>query len=199
MNEKTFLSTFHLPWAAGPAHDFPYPIESRPAAVLICLQPPFDDLQVLFTERASHLTHHAGQISFPGGKYEQSDDGLIATALREAEEEIGLNANDVRILGTLPEYKTISGFTVLPVVGILDQCLCLDKDLNIDRNEVSRVFQVPLAHLMNKSQYFTHEVKRKNYSFPVYFIQYENDVIWGATAGMTAALCKHFDAYKHIR
>ena len=195
MNEKDFLSKFHLPWSAGPSHDFPFPAETRPAAVLICLQPPFDDLHVLFTQRASHLNHHAGQISFPGGKYETSDESLIFTALREAEEEIGLNPNKVRILGTLPEYKTISGFAVLPVIGILDESVDLVTDLNIDANEVSRVFQVPLAHLMDQKNYFVHHVERKKQSFPVYFIQYENDVIWGATAGMTALLCKQIDFY----
>ena len=195
MNEKDFLSKFHLPWSAGPSHDFPFPAEMRPAAVLICLQPPFDDLHVLFTQRASHLNHHASQISFPGGKYENSDESLIFTALREAKEEIGLNPNKVRILGTLPEYNTISGFAVLPVIGILDESVDLVTDLNIDENEVSRVFQVPLAHLMDQQNYFVHHVERRKKSFPVYFIQYENDVIWGATAGMTALLWKQIDFY----
>lgn len=195
MNEKEFLSKFHLPWSAGPTHDFPFPAKTRPAAVLICLQPPFDDLQVLFTQRASHLNHHAGQISFPGGKYESSDKSLIHTALREAEEEIGLNSDKVRILGTLPEYKTISGFAVLPVIGILDESLDLNADLTIDTNEVSRLFQVPLSHLMDDSNYFVHHVERRKRTFPVYFIQYNDDVIWGATAGMSAQLCKHIAYY----
>lgn len=195
MNEKDFLSKFHLPWSAGPAHDFTFPEATRPAAVLICLQPPFDDLQVLFTQRAIHLNHHAGQISFPGGKYEESDASLIQTALREAQEEIGLFPDKVRILGTLPEYKTISGFAVLPVIGILDESVNLESDLSIDENEVSRVFQVPLSHLMNQQNYFIHHVERRKQRFPVHFIQYNNDVIWGATAGMTALLCKHIDFY----
>lgn len=195
MNEKDFLSKFHLPWSAGPSHDSPFPAKTRPAAVLICLQPPFDDLHVLFTQRASHLSHHAGQISFPGGKFEDSDESLIFTALREAHEEIGLSPDKVRILGTLPEYKTISGFAVLPVIGILDQSVDLDKELTIDKNEVSRVFQVPLAHLLEQQNYFVHHVEKRNQSFPVYFIQYGNDVIWGATAGMTALLCKQIDFY----
>ncbi len=195
MNEKHFLSKFHLPWSAGPSNDFPFPEKTRPAAVLICLQPPFDDLHVLFTQRASHLNHHAGQISFPGGKYESSDESLVHTALREAEEEIGLQSDKVRILGTLPEYKTISGFAVLPVIGILDKSVDLLVDLKIDRNEVSRIFQVPLSHLMNQQNYFIHHAERRQQNFPVYFIQYQNDVIWGATAGMTALLCKHLDFY----
>ena len=198
MNEKDFLSKFHLPWAAGPSHDFPLPIKTRPAAVLICLQPPFDDLQVLFTQRATHLTHHGGQISFPGGKFETSDASLIDTALREADEEIGLKKKSVRILGTLPEYKTISGFAVLPVIGILDRGVDITQDLNIDSNEVSRVFQVPLAHLMNSAHYFTHTVERKAGTFPVHFIQYKDDLIWGATAGMTAMLCKQLEAYEFL-
>jgi 8-oxo-dGTP pyrophosphatase MutT (NUDIX family) len=195
MNEKYFLSKFQLPWSAGPSHDSPFPVKTRPAAVLICLQPPFEDLQVLFTQRASHLNHHAGQISFPGGKYETTDDSLVQTALREAEEEIGLSSDKIRILGTLPEYKTISGFAVLPVIGILDETVDLAIDLTIDENEVSRVFQVPLSHLMNQQNYFVHHVERRKQSFPVYFIQYQNDVIWGATAGMTALLCKHIEFY----
>jgi 8-oxo-dGTP pyrophosphatase MutT (NUDIX family) len=195
MNEKHFLSKFHLPWSAGPSHDFPFPVKTRPAAVLICLHPPFEDLHVLFTQRAIHLNHHAGQISFPGGKYETCDETLVDTALREAEEEIGLKPDKVRVLGTLPEYKTISGFAVLPVIGILDESVDLDNDLIIDTNEVSRVFQVPLSHLMNQQNYFVHHVERRKQTFPVYFIQYQNDVIWGATAGMTALLCKHIEFY----
>ena len=195
MNEKDFLSKFHLPWSVGPSLDLPFPVKTRPAAVLICLQPPFDDLQVLFTQRASHLNHHAGQISFPGGKFETSDASLVHTALREAEEEIGLSPDKVRVLGTLPEYKTISGFAVLPVIGILDESVDLETDLTIDQNEVSRIFQVPLSHLMNQQNYFVHHTERRKQSFPIYFIQYGNDVIWGATAGMTALLCQHIDFY----
>ena len=152
------------------------------AAVLIALVERTDGLQVLLTRRGEHLTHHAGQISFPGGRVEASDNGVIDTALREAHEEIGLHPNQVDVFGTLPDYVTGTGYCVTPIVGKISS----DALYQSDFNEVTEVFEVPLAYLMDgtkherRSAIFpTQQVHRSFYAMP-----YQNYFIWGATAGM---------------
>lgn len=194
MTELDFLQAFNRPWQSGNIVETLFKEATRPAAVLICLFRENDKLQVLFTERSSHLRHHAGQISFPGGKAELSDKDLVATAYREAEEEIGLPPQKLTLLGRLSPYQTISGFVVTPIVSLYQGELCLQKDIRIDPNEVASVFKVPLAFLMDRTNYFTEMVHRKNESFPVHFIPYQNRMIWGATAGMLAALQTHIEA-----
>ena len=195
MNENDFLSAFNQPWSLVSASDHPVLEAKRPAAVLICLFPNKGKLHVLFTQRANHLKHHAGQISFPGGKAEKNDVDLVATAYREAQEEIGLEPKHLRLLGRLGIYRTISQFAVLPVVSIYDKPLDVHNDLIIDQNEVANVFSVPLAYLMEVQNYYVHMIKRQQTSFPVYFIPYEQRMIWGATAGILAQLQKHISMH----
>jgi 8-oxo-dGTP pyrophosphatase MutT (NUDIX family) len=150
------------------------------AAVLIPIILQESGLSVLLTQRTDHLHDHAGQISFPGGRMDQGDDGLYATALRESQEEIGLHADRVEIIGHLPEYLTVSGYCVTPVVGLVKP----QEKYVLDPFEVADVFEVPLEFLMNPAN---HEIRvwqseqgqRRFYSMP-----YENRFIWGATAGM---------------
>ncbi len=124
--------------------------ETVPASVLVPLVVR-DQLSVLLTRRTDHLVKHPGQISFPGGRREPADRDPVATALREAQEEVGLDPARVRVLGTLPNYVTGTGFLVTPVVGLIDpqadewQCL----KLQADANEVAEIFEVPLPFLMN--------------------------------------------------
>ncbi|MFT6268942.1 MAG: 8-oxo-dGTP pyrophosphatase MutT (NUDIX family) [Alphaproteobacteria bacterium] len=195
MTELDFLSAFNRPWTLEETADYPFLEAKRPAAVLICLFPSQGKLHVLFTQRASHLKHHAGQISFPGGKAEKTDIDLVDTAYREAEEEIGLEREQLRLLGRLGIYRTISGFAVMPIVAIYDKPLNIDIDLIIDPNEVANVFSVPLAYLMDIQRYYVEIVKRHKTSFPVYFIPYEQRMIWGATAGILAQLQKHITTH----
>lgn len=169
----------------------PFIDAKRPAAVLICLFTYNNKLNVLFTERASHLKHHAGQISFPGGKAEKTDVDLVDTAYREAQEEIGLERSHLRLLGKLGIYKTISGFAVMPIVAVYDKPLSIINDLIIDANEVASVFSVPLKYLMDLKHYHVEKVHRQGQTFPVYFIPYQNHMIWGATAGILAQLQAH--------
>lgn len=194
MTELDFLQAFNRPWLSANVIENPFKNATRPAAVLICLFRENNKLQVLFTERSSHLRHHAGQISFPGGKAEASDKDLVETAYREAQEEIGLVPNKLTLLGRLSPYKTISGFNVTPIVSVYQSKLNIEKDLIIDANEVASVFKVPLAFLMERKNYFTEVIHRKNEAFPVYFIPYKNRMIWGATAGMLASLQSHIEA-----
>lgn len=194
MTEADFIRAFSQTWKTPIGANEAFIEANRPAAVLICLYLHHNKLHVLFTERASHLKHHAGQISFPGGKAELEDESLVHTAYREAEEEIGLNTEHLRLLGQLGTYRTISGFAVTPILSVYDQALNLHSDLQLDANEVASVFHVPLNYLMDKKHYYTEMVENAKGRFPVHFIPYENRMIWGATAGMLALLRDHIRA-----
>ena len=150
------------------------------AAVLVPVLKKPEGLSILLTQRTDHLHDHAGQISFPGGRRDNGDADLYATALRESEEEIGLERQRVEVIGSLPEYLTVSGYRVTPVVALVDP----QPHYPVDAFEVADVFDVPLSFLMDPSN---HEVRvwsgdgerRRFYAIP-----YQNRFIWGATAGM---------------
>ncbi len=135
---------------------------------------------ILLTQRTQHLHDHAGQISFPGGRVEPEDETPVATALRETEEEIGLERGFVEIVGYLDRYKTGTGFLVTPVVGLVS----VGFSLSLDEFEVADIFEVPLDYILDatnhrrETRYFD-GIER---TFDV--IEYENRYIWGATAGM---------------
>jgi len=162
--------------------------ELRPAAVLVPLVERGTDLHVLLTHRATHLRAHAGQISFPGGRAEPDDADAVATALREAREEIGLVAGDVTVLGCLPAYATITRFSVVPVVGAVPA----ERSLTLDPQEVAAAFEVPLAFLMNPAHHQRHAIEgsggRSFLSMPWTGPDEDGVVrehfIWGATAAM---------------
>lgn len=159
--------------------------EFKHAAVLIALVQREHGLNVLFTLRTAHLTQHAGQISFPGGRAELQDQDAIATALRETEEEIGLHQSQVEILGQLPDYLTVTGYRVTLVVGAVQEL----PQLTSDQNEVADIFEVPLAFLMDGSN---HQRRAMSINMPehqpikrhFYAMPYHDYFIWGATAGM---------------
>jgi 8-oxo-dGTP pyrophosphatase MutT (NUDIX family) len=152
-----------------------------PAAVLIPLVARPGGLTMLLTQRTDHLSSHAGQISFPGGRAETYDASPVATALREAQEEIGLDPSHVEIIGQLPVYLTGTGYHVTPVVALLTPPF----ELVPDPHEVAEIFEVPLAHLMNGAHH-----QRLSIDLPAggrrsfYAMPYERHFIWGATAGM---------------
>ncbi|WP_369433784.1 CoA pyrophosphatase [Psychromonas sp. MME1] len=150
----------------------------KQAAVLIPFVNSATGINILFTERALHLRHHPGQISFPGGKHEASDNSLLDTALRETEEEIGILQGQVDIFGRLPSLSTISGFTINPYLGFIDS----DYQLSIDKQEVRSVFEVPLSYLLDSKNFHKQHLvanKQRHYTF---CIRYQNRLIWGATA-----------------
>jgi 8-oxo-dGTP pyrophosphatase MutT (NUDIX family) len=154
----------------------------RAAAVLIGIVLRDTGPTLLLTQRNADLTDHPGQISFPGGRVEESDASPVETALRETEEEIGLARSHIEIIGRLPQYRTGTGYNVTPVVGLITPPF----DLQPDVREVAEVFEVPLAFLMNGRNHQRHvvelpgqSVRRSFYSMP--FKQY---FIWGATAAM---------------
>jgi 8-oxo-dGTP pyrophosphatase MutT (NUDIX family) len=154
--------------------------EKRIAGVLVPLLNMNDEIHVLLTQRAAHLNDHAGQISFPGGRKEETDIDIQGTALREAYEEVGLHPSCVEILGSLPDYHTITGYQVTPVVGIISEL----GSFAPDTNEVDEIFMVPLAFLMNPANHQIRQRTTEEGSRTFYAMPYENRFIWGATAGM---------------
>ncbi|MGD2057257.1 MAG: CoA pyrophosphatase [Anaerolineales bacterium] len=158
--------------------------DARLAAVLIPLFTADDDWQVLFTRRTEHLDSHQGQVSFPGGVVEAQDANPQETALRETEEEIGIPAGKISILGTLDSLLTVTQFQIVPSVGLIPWPM----ELKINRMEVARVFSVPLAWLADKNNL---EVRKRQFPLsdrPIdvyYFKPFEGEVIWGATARLT--------------
>ena len=156
--------------------------EPVPAAVLIPIVARGTELSLLLTQRTAHLHDHPGQVSFPGGRTEERDASAVDTALRETEEEIGLHRQHISVIGELPEYVTVTGYRVTPIVSIVQPPFGLVPD----PFEVAEVFEVPLPFLMNGMNHqrlhanFPHGLGRRSF----YAIPYEQYFIWGATAGM---------------
>lgn len=156
----------------------------RDAAVLVPLVERKAGLNVLLTRRADHLNSHAGQISFPGGRVEESDGSPIEAALRESEEEVGLDRSFVTVSGILDTYSTGSGFRILPVVGFVREGF----SLKADAGEVAEIFEVPFAFLMDPDNHERHSAVWKDKRREYYAMPYEDYYIWGATAGMLVNL-----------
>lgn len=161
----------------------PPPEKLRHAAVLVPLIEREDGLRLLLTERSADLPSHAGQVAFPGGRVDDTDDGPIAAALREAHEEVGIEPDWVEIVGLLTPYLTSSGFKILPVVGFVEPVFTLN-DLTLQPAEVARVFEVPFEFVMNPDNHQRHEVEFRGRSRHYYAMPYGEHYIWGATAGM---------------
>jgi 8-oxo-dGTP pyrophosphatase MutT (NUDIX family) len=159
----------------------------RPAAVLIPFLHSQVGWQILLTRRHSNLPEHSGQVAFPGGRADPLDTSPEQTALREAYEEIGLRPQDVRILGRLQDYLTITNYRVTPLVGVIPW----PYDLHPAEEEVSRVFAIPLRWL---AQAENHEERPRPLPPPypparvIYFHPYDGEVLWGASARMTLNL-----------
>ena len=168
---------------AGEARRF-VPHDPLPAAVLMPLvtRP---EVTVLFTQRATQLRNHAGQISFPGGRIETSDAGPAAAALREAHEEIGLDARFVSVIGYLPDHVVITGFRITPVVAFVQPGF----ELELSSEEVADTFEVPLGYLFDPAN---HRIGRRadltGEEVQFHEIPFGERNIWGATAGMLHTL-----------
>jgi 8-oxo-dGTP pyrophosphatase MutT (NUDIX family) len=156
------------------------------AAVLVPLMERADGTTVLLTLRAAHLSDHAGQVSFPGGRIDPGDADPEAAALREAEEEIGLSRSHVQLIGRLDTYVTRTGYEVIPCVGWVTPPL----ELRPDPNEVAAVFEVPLSFFRDPQnrRRETRVFQGRERHFYVY--PWEDRYIWGATAGMLSNLAE---------
>jgi 8-oxo-dGTP pyrophosphatase MutT (NUDIX family) len=202
LREDALRRRFGLPpvWSPEIAVERQF-IERAPthASVLVPLTQREEGLSVLLTQRTDHLHDHPGQVSFPGGRAEPDDVDAVATALREAEEEIGLAPSFVDVIGQLPTYTTGTGFIVTPVVGVLQPGYALQPD----PFEVAEVFEVPLSFLMNPANHRWHAVEvggvmREFLSMPWTGLdgsgQPRRYFVWGATAAMLRNLYRFLAA-----
>lgn len=152
----------------------------RPAGVLAPIIEREGDWHLMLTKRSSALKHHPGQIAFPGGKQDEADADVIAAALREAREEIGLPPENAEVLGTLPVHETVTGFTVTPVFAHVRA----DFKVIAEPGEVEEVFTVPLSHVMDPNNYIIQSRRWRGSRRHYFAVPYGPYYIWGATARM---------------
>lgn len=150
------------------------------AAVLVPLIERGAELKLLLTQRTEHLDDHPGQISFPGGRCEPTDTGARCTALRETQEEIGLAADSIAVVGYLEPMAVVTGFAVAPVVGFIAS----DAKFTLDPFEVAEIFEVPLEFFMDDANHQLHERTVRGITMPFSEYRFEHRRIWGATAMM---------------
>jgi len=155
------------------------------AAVLLGLVERSAGLHVILTERAAHLTDHPGQVSFPGGRIESSDEGPVAAALREAQEEVGLHPQLVSVAGCMAEILTGTGFLITPVIGFVAP----EFSASPDRAEVADVFEVPLTYLLEEGNLRSSTRQRFGTTLRMVEFDYGGHYIWGATATMLRNFC----------
>lgn len=156
----------------------------KPAAVLVPLVNHDAGMSVMLTRRTDHLMDHAGQISFPGGRIEETDENAVAAALREAEEEVGLPLSHVEVVGRLDDYATGTGFLVAPVVGVIEP----PYPTELDPFEVAEAFEMPLDFVMDPRNHKRESRIFKGVERHFYVLPYEDRYIWGATAAMLVNL-----------
>lgn len=164
-----------------------YDLTDRIAAVLVALVDHPNATAVVLTQRAEHLSSHPGQVSFPGGKYEPGDKDLLATALRETQEEIGLPSDAVRILAELPVRQTRFDIGVVPYLGVIQP----GHSYRVDRSELDAVFEVPLRFFMDKGniRYQMFDGPGYQYRMPCY--NFSGYIIWGFTLKVLIELLNH--------
>ncbi|MBT8458919.1 MAG: CoA pyrophosphatase [Boseongicola sp.] len=168
----------------NPDVELPKSRRLRSAAVLIAIREVGVEPTVLLTKRAPTLKHHPGQIAFPGGKVDEDDETVVATALREAHEEIGLPHHAVQVIGALPCHETVTGFEVTPILAMVEGSF----DPIPERGEVAEVFEAPLSHLMDRSRYSVQSRRWRGMRRAYFTVPWGPYYIWGATARMLCAL-----------
>ena len=162
----------------------------REAAVLIAVREVGAGPRVILTKRSSRLKHHPGQIAFPGGKVDDGDDGPVAAALREAEEEVALPRAGVEVLGTLPRHETVTGYSVTPVLGLVREAF----DPVPEIGEVAEIFEVPLAHITDPARFVVESRRWQGRLRHYYAVPWGPYYIWGATARILRGLAERMVA-----
>jgi 8-oxo-dGTP pyrophosphatase MutT (NUDIX family) len=188
------MARCHAPGAAGPrsvpgdegAARTAGGAEPTPAAVLVGLVDREAGPALLLTQRTEHLRDHAGQICFPGGRIEPTDGSAAAAALREAQEEIGLDPARIAVIGELPPYQTVTGFRIHPVVGWISPPF----ELRPDPHEVAEAFEVPLHFVLDPENHRRQSYRRGPVTRAYYVLPYQGRFIWGATAGILVNLAR---------
>jgi 8-oxo-dGTP pyrophosphatase MutT (NUDIX family) len=204
LTPQALRERFRHPPIWTPEHSVEKRFSDREPALAAVLLPLVmrDELTLLLTQRSSQLRAHSGQVAFPGGRTDESDQDAVDTALREALEEVGLPRHHVEVLGTLPTYVTGTAFIITPVVALVTPGFRLQPN----PDEVADVFEVPLNYLMNPANHRRHEMAfdggiRQWLSMP--YLDPENEAdegdakerfIWGATAGMLRNLYRFLSA-----
>ena len=148
------------------------------ASVLIPILTFKKDLEILLTKRSNNLKNHPGQIAFPGGKKDQSDSSPIETALRETQEEVGLNPKNVEIIASLPSHKTATGFVIKPYLGLINQPF----SETLRQGEVDEIFTVPYEYILNEKNFSIQTRKWNGSQRSYYVVPYGPYYVWGATA-----------------
>lgn len=179
---EDFIRQFQLRLPIQPAHKAKGRRQAAVLVPIICREVP----TLLLTRRSDKLRKHAGQVAFPGGAADASDSSLVFTALREAYEEVAIPPSSVRILGQLNPVDSSSGFQVTPVVGLLP----VDVPLHPNEDEVAALFEIPLEQALNFSRYHPLDFHRAGLSRRVYLSWYEEQFVWGMTAGIILQLAK---------
>ncbi|BDM64497.1 coenzyme A pyrophosphatase [Shewanella sp. NFH-SH190041] len=185
MQAEEFKTRFMLQQIQQP-HRFPANGRERQAGVLLALQPTDAGLSVLLTQRTAHLAAHPNQISFPGGKFDQTDANLTVTALREAWEEICLPKQQVDVLGQLPAINTLTGFIITPVVGLIPATFRPQAA----PGEVAQCLHVPFNFLLQPQHRLFQSFSRRGHQRNICFIPWQDRLIWGATAAIIDSLCR---------
>lgn len=164
--------------------DLPPNRRLRDAAVLVGVIEGARGTEVVLTKRSSRLLHHPGQIAFPGGKVDGTDGGPVAAALREAQEEVGLPAGQVEVLGTLPTHETVTGFSVTPVLAWIRN----EFEAVPEAGEVAEVFRAPLDHVTDPARFQVQSRRWRGQRRHYYVVPWGPYYIWGATARILRAL-----------
>jgi 8-oxo-dGTP pyrophosphatase MutT (NUDIX family) len=166
---------------------FPDPVHGmRSAGVLVPLRDTGGEITVTLARRTERVHHHKGQICFPGGSRDPGDRDLLATALREAEEELGIRAGDVELLGAMEPVPTITGFCIHPFVARIPR----DTRFLLDGFEMEETFDAPLSVFTDFSRYRAAETTFLGNPYRVYFLDYDRFTIWGATARILHSLAE---------